>query len=824
MAGVIYDKDGNIVGTSTNIDRFIVNKQGQIINPSTEELLIDIKNNLNTTNDAKLSELAKENTLSSINSKIQTTTNGIKVDGSNVIQPVNVTQSVLPQGAATEYTLSQINNKLTSQNGLLKVDASSTTLTISANSLPLPNGAAKDSTLTDGSQKTQITKGTNIANVNSDGTLDINLKRIDADIYLSYQDDSVQIYGYDGTTYKPIKVDSNGNVSVNINNAILPNNAATESTLSAIYSNITGPLALENGNLATIKDTINTINSKIDNLARQNTLSSIDSKLVKTNVGILIDGSQYTQDVNVVSSVLPTNAANATNQQTIISKLNDIYNTVASEVTLAYINSKISVDSNNKIKVNADGSNVTATIVSSVLPTGAATDNTLINGNAKFRILDNNGNPITSTNGALDVNIKSGAEISVNLNAANDSVLIYGYDQTSGNYNPIKVDQNGFILINKDGLATSVNQNITNTYLNEINSKIATENTLSQINNKLSIDTNNNLKVNVTNSNLNVNVVSSVLPTGAATSTNQNVTNSLLTDIKNKIPNDANGYLVINKDGLATSANQTQIYNILDDKFDVELSTRASEATLSNVNSNVVLVKNSVDTANTNIVNAITPKATENTLQTVNSNVVALSSKLDEVKSSIVNQLDWRVRGLFDNNGNPIDSILLSILNKRGIFNIDSILEQYLTFNKQMFYYTYSVNVNGNDTNLLALINPSNSGKIFLINRIIVARNQDNSNSVTFRINFNASNVTGTQRTPLSTIQGGTSSSILYTAPTATNMGSQMLVLGINAYESSKDEDLDLEFGLNPGENLFIIGNASANGTPCYITIEWAEV
>jgi hypothetical protein len=824
MAGVIYDKDGNIVGTSTNVDRFIVNKQGQIINPSTEELLIDIKNNLNTTNDAKLSELAKENTLSSINSKIQTTANGIKVDGSNVIQPVNVTQSVLPQGAATEYTLSQINNKLTSQNGLLKVDASGTTLTISANSLPLPSGAAKDSTLTDGSQKTQITKGTNIANINSDGTLDVNLKRIDADIDLSYQDDSVQIYGYDGTTYKPIKVDSNGNLSVNINNAILPNNAATESTLSAIYSNITGPLALENGNLAIIKNTVNTINNKIDNLARQNTLSSIDSKLVKTDVGILIDGSQYTQNVNVVSSVLPTNAANATNQQTIINKLNDIYNTVASEVTLAYINSKISVDQNNKIKVNADGSNITATVISSVLPTGAATDNTLISGNAKFKILDNNGNPITSTNGALDVNIKSGAEISVNLSAANDSVLIYGYNQSNGNYDPIKVDQNGFILINKDGLATNTNQNVTNTYLNEINSKVATENTLAQINSKLSIDTNNNLKVNVTNSNLNVNVISSVLPTGAATSANQNVTNNLLTDIKNKIPNDSNGYLVINKDGLATSANQTQIYNILNDKFDVNLSTRASETTLSNVNSNIVLVKNSVDTANTNIVNAITPKATENTLQTVNSNVVALSSKLDEVKSSIINQLDWRVRGLFDNNGDPIDSILLSILNKRGIFNISSILEQYLTFSKKMFYYAYSVNIGAGDTNLLALINPPNSGKIFLINRIIIARNQDNSNGVIFRINFNANNVTGTQRTPLSTIQGGTSSSILYTAPTATSIGSQMFVLGINAYESSKNEDLNLEFGLNPGENLFIIGNATANGTPCYITIEWAEV
>jgi len=824
MAGVIYDKDGNIVGTSTNIDRFIVNKQGQIINPSTEELLIDIKNNLNATNDAKLSELAKENTLSSINSKIQTTANGIKVDGSNVIQPVNVTQSVLPQGAATEYTLSQINNKLTSQNGLLKVDASSTTLTISANSLPLPNGAAKDSTLTDGSQKTQITKGQNIANVNADGTLDINLKRIDADIDLSYQDDSIQVYGYDGMTYKPIKVDSDGNVSVNINSAVLPNNAATESTLSAIYSNITGPLALENGNLAIIKDTINTINNKIDNLAKQNTLSSIDSKLVKTDIGILIDGSQYTQNVNVVNSVLPTNAANAINQQTIINKLDDIYNTVASEVTLAYINSKISVDSNNKIKVNADGSSINATIVSSVLPTGAATDNTLINGNAKFKILDNNGNPITSTNGALDVNIKSGAEISVSLNAANDSVLIYGYDQTSGNYNPIKVDQNGFVLINKDSLATSANQNITNTYLNEIDSKVATENTLSQINSKLSTDTNNNLKVNITNSNLNVNVTSSALPTGAATSVNQNITNNLLTDIKNKIPNDSNGYLVINKDGLATSTNQTLIYGILNDKFDVDLSTRASETTLSSVNSNVVLVKNSIDTANTNIVDAITPKATENTLQTVNSNVVALSTKLDDVKTSIISQLDTRVRGLFDQNGDPINSVLIPIINNRGISNLTATIDQYYAFNKQMFFYGYSINIGANDTNVIGLINPTDSGKIVLIKNIYIARNQDNSNGVFFYIRRGASITPGTQVIPMSTISGGTSIVTLYTTPTVTNVGNLLFVIGINANESSKCENLNFRYGLNPGENLLIVGNATANNTPCFITIEWAEV
>ena len=809
MPGVIYDRNGNIVGTSTNIDRFIVNKQGEIINPSTEELLIDIKDILNNSNDAKLSDIAKETTLSNINSKIQTTINGIKVDGSHITHPVNVVDSILPPGAATENTLSQINSKLTSENGLLKVDASDTTVNVNVVSSILPVDAAKDITLTNGNQKTQIVYGSNTAKVNNDGTIDINLKRIDADIDLSYLDDSIQIYGYDGTTYKPIKVDENGNLSVNVISSILPNNAATETTLSAINSNITGPLALENGNLSLIKSNIEEINNKIDNLAQQNTLSSIDTKIIKTDKGILIDGSNYTQNVNVISSVLPTNAANATNQQTIINKLNDIYNNVASEITLAYINSKISIDSNNKIYVNADGSNINANIVSTVLPPGAATDNTLINGNAKFRILDNNGNPITSTNGALDVNIKSGAELTVNLNAANDSVLIYGYDLSSNTFVPIKVDSDGFVLINKDNLANSAKQDISNNLLSEINNKVATENTLSQINNKLT-STNGDLNVNVTNSSITAVVSSSVLPTGAATSAKQDISNDLLTQIRDKIPVDGNGYIIINKDNLATSNNQTLIYSLLNDKIDVDLSTRASENTLTNVNSNIILVKNSVDT--------ISSKQ-----DTTNNNLLTINNTIEQSKVDIVNQLDTRVRGLFDSLGNPIDTKLIPIINNRGLVQVSIPLFQVLAFSNKLFSYTHNMNINAGDTNVLSLINPVNSGKTIMIYKICVARNQDYNNSVFFVVRKNSTVSGGTLQSVNSTYFGGTSIANLYTTPTITN-GVNLTIIGINASESSKLETFDFCWGLLPGENLAIIGNANANGVPCFISISWAEV
>lgn len=58
---------------------------------------------------------ATESTLSAINTKIVTTIDGIKVDGSAVIQPISATSLPLPTGAATETTLSSINTKLPNQ-------------------------------------------------------------------------------------------------------------------------------------------------------------------------------------------------------------------------------------------------------------------------------------------------------------------------------------------------------------------------------------------------------------------------------------------------------------------------------------------------------------------------------------------------------------------------------------------------------------------------------------------------------------------------------------------------------------------------------------
>jgi len=216
----------------------------------------------------------------------------------------------------------------------------------------------------------------------------------------------------------------------------------------------------------------------------------------------------------------------------------------------------------------------------------------------------------------------------------------------------------------------------------------------------------------------------------------------------------------------------------------------------------------------------LSTRATETTLQDVDTNVIALGPKVDAIKT----QLDTRVRGLFDADGNSINSIAIPIIGYRGISSLSATIDQYYAFNKQMFYYGYPININGNDTNVMALINPANSRKTILIKRIYIARNQDNNNGVFFSIRSGATVSPGTPVTPLSTIGDGTSAAILYTAPAVTATGNLIFVMALNANESSKQEDYNLNYGLNTGENLLIIGNATANGTPCFVTLNWVEV
>ena len=78
---------------------------------------------------------ATEATLSALNTKVTTTINGIKVDGSAVTQPISAAALPLPTGAATETTLSALNTKvpanLTVTATRLLVDASGTTQPVS---------------------------------------------------------------------------------------------------------------------------------------------------------------------------------------------------------------------------------------------------------------------------------------------------------------------------------------------------------------------------------------------------------------------------------------------------------------------------------------------------------------------------------------------------------------------------------------------------------------------------------------------------------------------------------------------------------------------
>jgi len=274
--------------------------------------------------------------------------------------------------------------------------------------------------------------------------------------------------------------------------------------------------------------------------------------------------------------------------------------------------------------------------------------------------------------------------------------------------------------------------------------------------------------------------------------------NTLLTDIKTLINSLDTKTIIVNTNDVKITSS-------------VLPTNAAKEA-----GGNLDLIKSNTDKIDV----SLSTRATETTLQNIDTNVIALSPKVDAIKT----QLDTRVRGLFDVNGDPINSVLIPITGNRSISNLSATIDQYYAFNKQMFYYGYSVSIGGNDTNVMALINPVGSGKTILIKRICIARNQDNNNGVFFSIRSGATVSSGTPVTPLSTISGGTSAAVLYTAPAVTATGNLLCVMALNSNESSKQEDFNLIYGLNTGENLLIIGNATANGTPCFVTLNWVEV
>ena len=168
------------------------------------------------------------------------------------------------------------------------------------------------------------------------------------------------------------------------------------------------------------------------------------------------------------------------------------------------------------LKTDAQGE-LQIDVLSSALPSGAATSAIQTDGSQKTQIVDGSGNVISSTANALDVNLKSPITVDVSLDDSNDSVLVYGFDGAANQ--PIKTDAAGELQVDvlssalpsgaatEATLATLATEATVATLATEATvATLATEATLSSIDGKIvNCDTQD------------VTVTSSVLPTGAAT-------------------------------------------------------------------------------------------------------------------------------------------------------------------------------------------------------------------------------------------------------------------------------------------------------------------
>lgn len=653
MPGVIYDQNGNIIGTGIDTNRFITDKEGKIINPSTDDILKDIKNSVVYSNDEKLSNLSKESTLQSINNKISNNANGIIVTAQSPI-PVSVNSSQLPTGAATENTLSSINNKISTTLNGIKVDGSEVVQPISASSLPLPSGAAKDSTLIDGSQKTQIVDvdGNGIGSYQN--SLNVNIKTIQAEIDLNYDSDEVTVYGKNGNNYRAISVDDSGNINAKIVYSELPNNAATESTLESIDNKIHSDLPLENGNLKDIKNSITYIQSNLNTLAQNSTLSSIDSKLKTNNDGVIkADISDYIVNVTAQTLPLPVNAATESMQSQILSQLDSIENYVASEYTLSLINQKLS-SNNGHLIIDASQHTVPVNVVSGI---GYNNSSVTIYGQ--------------STSSKQPVSVDDNGKLNVNINDSNitnkidtSNILLNSIkgqtDKLSFNADRLKVDANitmapeveikndtgnpvpisASSLPLPDGAATAVKQDISNNLLTGIKSqtdKFAFTGDRLKVDADITIAPEIEIKNDAGNP-VPISAASLPLPTGAATALKQDTTNNLLTGIK-----DQTDKLVFNGTRLLTET-------VITNSIEVEVKNDIGNALPTSVTSSVLPIGAATENTLSSINNKIGEVQANPTANTILDRIKAIYTALYDIFNGIKLLGFVKPRNDFSNN------------------------------------------------------------------------------------------------------------------------------------------------------------------------------
>ena len=303
--------------------------------------------------------------LSSIDGKLTTTLNGLKVDGSAVTQPVSAASLPLPTGAATETTLSAINGKLGSLGQ--KVMTGSTPVVIASDQSAIP--------VTGSITATNSANGTPGSAIPSQATM---------------------IGGSDGTNLRSIKVNAAGEVATNVISSALPTGAATETTLSALNTKVPANLTVTSTRLlvdgsgvtqpvsaaslplptgAATETTLSALSGKLGSLGQK--LMTGSAPVVIASDQSAIPASQSgTWNINNVSGTvsLPTGAATSALQTTGNSSLSSIDGKLttlnakdfATQTTLAALLTEL--------QLKADLTDTQPVSVASLpLPSGAAT-------------------------------------------------------------------------------------------------------------------------------------------------------------------------------------------------------------------------------------------------------------------------------------------------------------------------------------------------------------------------------------------------------------------------------------------------------------------
>jgi hypothetical protein len=368
----------------------IVDGSGNVISSTLNALDVNLKSPVVV--DVSLSEA---NDSVAVFGNDGTTNRALKTDAAGELQ-IDVLSSALPTGAATAVKQPALGTAGTASvdvitvQGIasmtaLKVDGSAVTQPISAASLPLPSGASTSAAQTDGTQKAQIVDGSGNVIGSTGNALDVNLKSpIVVDVNLDEADDSVAVFGYDGTVNRAIKTDASGELQVDILSSALPTGAATETTLNAIKTAV----ELIDNAISGNELQVDVVTSALPaGAATETTLLAIESDT--TSLAGCVSGSEI--QVDVVSSALPTGAATEATLgdiKTSVQLIDDCVGTdgvaaptksfVIAGVTAGGIQQTIEVNASGHVNISDGGGTITVDATSWPLPTGAATETTLV--------------------------------------------------------------------------------------------------------------------------------------------------------------------------------------------------------------------------------------------------------------------------------------------------------------------------------------------------------------------------------------------------------------------------------------------------------------